>query len=82
MKLIQRIRQRFCRHEDDPRSRNKVMPFVGYIFQCPKCNGYVAYFDYWNEYADITEKEHIIFIEEGVKLWESGWNRKEEEDGD
>lgn len=81
MSLIQRIKQRFCRHEDDPCNRNKVMPFAGYIFQCPKCKAHVAYFDSWGEYADITEKECIIFTEEGAKLWEIMWNRKDDENG-
>ena len=77
MKLVQRIRQRFCRHEDDPRNRNKIMPFAGYIFQCPKCKGHVAYFYNWNEYADISEQDRIIFTEEGAKLFELEWNREE-----
>ena len=81
MKLIQRIRQRFCRHIDSPKDRNKVMPFVGYIFQCPKCKAYVAYFDHWGEYSDISEEERNIFIEEGAKLWALAWDREDEEDG-
>lgn len=80
MKIIQKIRQHFCRHEDDPRNRNKIMPFGGYIFQCPKCQGHVAYFDAWGEYADITEKERLLFTEEGEKLWALEWNREENED--
>ena len=82
MKLLQRIKQRFCSHEDDPRNRNKIMPFVGYIFECPKCKAYVAYFDHWGEYTDISEKERKIFIEEGAKLWALGWNRGDEVHGD
>ena len=70
MKLIQKIKQCFCRHEDDPRKRNKVMPFVGYIFQCPKCKAHVAYVDHYNEYAIISEDERDIFTEEGAKIWE------------
>ena len=81
MKLTQRIRQHFCRHEDDPRNRNEIMPFDGYIFQCPKCKGHVAYLYHWNEYTDISEEERDIFIEEGAKLWALVWNREENEDG-
>ena len=81
MKLIQRIKQRFCQHIDDPRHRNKTMPFTGYIFQCPKCQAHVAYFHNWNEYTEISEKERKIFIEEGTKLWALQWNREENDDG-
>ena len=77
MKLIQRIKQRFCRHIDDPINRNCVMPFEGYIFQCPKCGGYVAYFNGLGEYTDISEKERDFFIKEGTKLWEILWNRED-----
>ena len=69
MKIIQRIKQRFCRHIDDPRNRNKLMPFFGYVFQCPKCKGYVVCFENWREYADITENEYLMFVEEGEKIW-------------
>ena len=80
MKIIQKIRQHFCRHIDDPINRNKIMPFYGYIFQCPKCKGHVACFDAWGEYADITERERILLIEEGKKLWNANWNREDGED--
>lgn len=78
MSLLRKIKQRFCRHIDDPSKRNKMMPFKGYMFQCPKCNGYVAYFESGDKYFNISEWKRDIFLEEGFKCWAAGWNWKEE----
>lgn len=69
-RIAQRIKQRFCHHIDHPNDRNHQTPFVGYMFQCPKCKGYVAYFKYWDDFINVSEKRYNIFAEEGVKLWE------------
>ena len=67
--LIQRIRQKWCRHIDEPQNRNSQMPFVGYEFQCPKCKAYVAYFQNSNDYIILSELQHNIAVEEGKKYW-------------
>ena len=76
MKLIQRIKQRFCKHIDMPDERNHRMPFLGYSFQCPKCKSYVAYFKNWDEYINISDKEHMLLVEEGKKLWNVQYSQK------
>lgn len=81
MKLLQRIKQRFCSHEDDPRNRNHKMPFIGYEFQCPKCKAYVAYFQSNGSYMNLSELQHNIVTEEGKKLWTLQW-KKEYQNGD
>ena len=82
MKIIQRIKQHFCHHIDDPRNRNKIMPFYGYAFQCPKCKGYVVCFENWSEYADIREYEYKLFVEEGKKIWDRQCAQEEKTCGD
>ena len=77
MNIFRKIKQHFCRHIDDPFNRNYIMPFNGYIFQCPKCGGYVACFNELNEYTDISEQERDLFIKEGEKLWKITWDREE-----
>ena len=72
MKVLRRIKQRFCRHIDDPANRNYQMPFVGYAFQCPKCEAYVAYFINSNDYMILSELQHNIAVEEGKKLQKFG----------
>ncbi len=67
-KAIRWIHQHVCKHIDDPNNRNYKMPFWGYAFQCPKCNGYVAYFEKWDSYGNICKKDYIFFVEEGEKL--------------
>lgn len=80
MKLIQKIKQHFCRHIDDPNGRNHRVPFLGFVFKCPKCQGYVVYFKNWDGYYDISEKQYISYTEEGDKLW-ARWNCEVEDDG-
>lgn len=70
MTIIQRIRQRFCQHEDNPDNRNHHVPFIGYEFQCPKCKAYVAYFKTNDSYMNISELQHNIVVEEGKKLYD------------
>jgi hypothetical protein len=74
MNLIQRIKQRFCRHIDDPINRTYVVPFVGYEFQCPKCKAYVAYFENFNDYIILSELQHNIITDEGKKLQQLEYN--------
>ena len=67
MKLRQRIKQFFCHHiyAGVPKY---TAPFLGWVYQCPKCDGYVAYFKEWDDFVDISEKRYEIFREEGRKL--------------
>ena len=74
MKLIQKIKQHFCRHIDSSDSRNYKVPFVGYEFQCPKCKAYIAYFENCGRSVVLSELQHNTVIEEGKKLWAMGWN--------
>ena len=69
MKLIQSIKQHFCHHFDEPIYRNHQVTFIGYIFQCPKCGAYVAYFQDLNTYSILSELQYNIIVEEGKKLW-------------
>lgn len=68
--LIRKLRQKFCRHIDEPDNRNHKVPFVGYEFQCPKCKAYVAYFKSNDSYVILSELQHNIAVEEGNKLIE------------
>ena len=68
MKLAQRIKQHFCRHTYAGIVKYTT-PFLGWMFQCPKCNGYVAYFKNWDDFVDISEDQYEIFREEGEKLF-------------
>lgn len=67
--FIQKIRQRYCHHIDEPDNRNHKVPFVGYEFKCPKCNAYVAYFINSDSYMNLTELQHNIVVEEGKKMY-------------
>lgn len=69
MKLKQRIKQFFCRHAYNNNTPKHATPFLGWMFQCPKCQGYVAYFKEWDDFANISEKQYEIFREEGEKLY-------------
>ena len=82
MNLIQRMKQHFCHHDDNPDNRNHQVPFVGYEFQCPKCKAHVAYFQSNDSYMNMSELQYNTVIEEGKKLWALEWHRKEERDGD
>lgn len=69
MELLKRIKQKLCRHIDEPNNRNYQVPFVGYAFQCPKCRAYIAYFEDYNDYMIMSELQHNIIVEEGKKLY-------------
>lgn len=79
MQLIRRIKQKLCRHIDDSNNRNYKVPFVGYEFRCSKCGGYVAYFMTHDVYFLLSELQHNIIVEEGIKLWEMNWNQYKNE---
>jgi transcription initiation factor IIE alpha subunit len=68
MKLKQRIKQFFCCHAYNNNTPKYTTPFLGWMFQCPKCNGYVAYFKEWDEFVDISERKFEFLKEEGKKL--------------
>lgn len=68
MKFIRRIKQYFCRHAYNKDTPKEHTPFLGWMFKCPKCDGYVAYFKEWDEFVDISEKRYQLFREEGKKL--------------
>jgi uncharacterized C2H2 Zn-finger protein len=55
------------------------MPFLGYAFQCPKCNGYVIYIKEYDRYVNISEGEYNIFSKAGQRLHEKAWNTDMEE---
>lgn len=80
MSIIRKIKQRFCRHIDNPDNRNYQMSFAGYEFQCPKCGSYVAYFADHEGYTVLSELQHNIAIEEGKKYWMAG--QKYEDSGE
>ena len=69
MNPIRRIKQHFCPHEDNPDNRNAQVPFLGYEFQCPKCQAYVAYFKNGDSYINLTDLQHNTVVEEGKKFW-------------
>ena len=77
MSIIRTIKQHFCRHKDNPNDRNYQMPFVGYEFQCPKCQAYVAYFKSNDSYITISELQHNMVVEEGKKHWARYQNYEE-----
>ena len=66
--LVQKIKQRFCCHIDDPDNRNYYVPFTGYAFCCPKCKGYIAYFTNWNDSILVSEEKYNFFVVEGNKF--------------
>ena len=83
-KLRQRIKQHFCRHTHAG-AKLYPAPFLGHIFQCPKCQGYVAYFKEWDDFVGLHESRYRLYLEEGGKLhgafvWHDGaWHKREEE---
>ena len=72
MTLMQRIKQYFCRHTYAGATKYTT-PFLGWMFQCPKCKGYVVYFKEWDEFVDISEQRYELFREEGEKLHSRGF---------
>lgn len=72
MTLMQRIKQYFCRHTYTGATKYTT-PFLGWMFQCPKCKGYVVYFKEWDEFVDISEQRYELFREEGEKLHSRGF---------
>ena len=83
MKLTQRIKQYFCRHAYNNSTPKYKTPFLGWMFQCPICQGHVAYFKEWDEFVNISEKKFELFKEEGLKLHGIGFyeERKKINDG-
>ena len=73
MKLARILKQRFCRHAYNANTPKYHTPFLGWMFQCPKCNGYVAYFKEWDQFVDISEKKFELYKEEGEKLFGIGY---------
>ena len=76
MKLIQIIKQRFCCHAYNNDTPKRTTPFLGWMFQCPKCQGYVAYFKEWDQFVDISEKKYKLYCEEGEKLHGVGYYKE------
>lgn len=91
MKFKQRVKQFFCKHTQVG-VKHYPAPFLGHLFQCPKCNEYVAYFKEWNKFVGLRESWYQFYLEEGEKIrgkivWYDGaWHKieevKEEEYGD
>lgn len=77
--FIRKIKQHFCCHYYNDSTPKHTTPFLGWMFQCSKCGGYVAYFKEWDEFVDISEEKYLLYKEEGEKLHGIGFFNKEED---